>query len=201
MWSAYSNKGRHVTITHHIQTHKCKWYTAPLHVRKRLFASINSLLWLPEYATIMLALEGLFPPQLACHQGHCAVLSGSEPKWDPFRGIFRYFHERMERIFISYFFFFYCWLNKALENTHTATSYTDQNHCVKRIPASSNFPILLPKNLISLLVFFISQKQLLHTLWYECPVEVYTHFWSSECQLKLPTKDQNDKYDFQETIT
>ncbi len=53
----------------------------------------------------MFALAGPFPPPVSLSSGHCTVLSGSEPKWGPFRGIFRYFHGRMERIFISHFSF------------------------------------------------------------------------------------------------
>lgn len=53
----------------------------------------------------MLALAGLFPPPVSLSSGHCTVLSGSGPKWGPFRGIFRYFHGRMERIFRSHFSF------------------------------------------------------------------------------------------------
>lgn len=54
----------------------------------------------------MLALAGLFPPPVSLSSGHCTVLSRGEPKWGPFRGIFRYFHGRMEWIFISHFSFF-----------------------------------------------------------------------------------------------
>lgn len=53
-------------------------------------------------------------------------MSASEPKWDLFRGIFRYFHGRMERIFISHFSFSIAeqmqfWTITTPSNAHTCT--------------------------------------------------------------------------------
>lgn len=76
----------------------------------------------------MLAVAGLFPPTVSLSSGYCTVLFGSEPKWGPFRGIFRYFHGRMERIFISHFSFsiaeqtrFWTTHRHACVDTHTHT--------------------------------------------------------------------------------
>ena len=120
------------------------------------FQNIPLLCWL---------LQGYFLPHLVCHQGHCTVLSGSRPKWGPFRGIFRYFHGRMERIFISHFSFSIAeqtqlWTThrhgcmdthtRPPTQTHTGTSFADPNEQIKCIPAPSDFLHLLPTDRIPL---------------------------------------------------
>lgn len=87
---------------HTLQTHK---NTAPMNVRKRLCASKKPSCDFQNIPLLCWLLQGYFLPHLVCHQGHCTVLSGSRPKWGLFRDIFRYFHGRMERIFISHFSF------------------------------------------------------------------------------------------------
>lgn len=109
---------------------------------------------------IMLALAELFPPPVSLSSGHCTVLAGSEPKWGPFRGIFRYFHGRMERIFISSFSFspteqIQFWTTHRhtctdTHKTHTSTSFADPNEQVKWVPAPSDFLDLLPTDRIPL---------------------------------------------------
>lgn len=148
----FSNKGQ--THTHFTQTYIHSLYTALWDVRKILFASINPSC---GYQNIL----GYFPPKLACLQGNCTVFSGSEPKWVPFRGIFRNFHQRMERIFISYFmvffyFFIYFFIaewtefRKTRTHIHTSTFFTDTDDQVKRIPPPSNFLHLFPTDRICL---------------------------------------------------
>lgn len=158
------------THTHYSQTHKYATHASPLNVRKRhLLPWI--LLWLPESSVILLALTELFPPPVSLSSGHCTVLAGSEPKWGPFRGIFRYFHGRMERIFISRFSFstteqtqFWTTHRHTCTDTHkahTSTSFADPNEQVKWVPAPSDFLHLLPTDRIPLQGpgSYLSQKQ------------------------------------------
>lgn len=92
----------------------------------------------------MLALAGLFPPTVSLSSGYCTVLSGSEPKWGPFRGIFRYFHGRMEGIFISHFSFsiaeqtrFWTTHRHACVDTHTRKTHTGTSLLTRRSESST----------------------------------------------------------------
>lgn len=118
-------------------------------------------------------------------------MSASEPKWDLFRGIFRYFHGRMERIFISHFSFSIAeqiqfWTITTHSNAHTcthtqtdtSTSFADPNEQVKHIPAPSDFLHLFPTDRIPLQVpgFYLTRRQqqtLLYTLQRENPKHIH----------------------------
>lgn len=81
----------------------------------------------------MLALEQLFPPPVSLSSGHCNILAGNEPKRGPFRGICRYFHGRLERMFISHFSF------SATEQADFQTTHTCTDTHAHETPA---FPSL-----------------------------------------------------------
>lgn len=110
----------------------------------------------------MLALARPFPPPVSLSSGHCIVLAGSESKWGHFRGIFGYFHGRMERIFISHSSFSttektqfsithrHTCTDSHTHKTQTSTSFADQNDWVKWVSASSDFLHLLPTDRIPL---------------------------------------------------
>lgn len=110
----------------------------------------------------MSALAQPFPPPVSLSSWHCTVLAGSKPKWGHFRVIFRYFHGRMERIFISHFSFsttektqFSITRRHTCTDTHThktqtSTSFADKNDWVKLVSASSDFLNLLPTDSIPL---------------------------------------------------
>lgn len=102
------------------------------------------------------ALAEPFPPPVSLSSGYCTVLAGNEPKWGGLfsfsGGILSYVHERMDRIFISHFGFFWVFLRGCAGHTDTPvpwhtqrrttrTSFADRNERVKwlcSIPASKD---------------------------------------------------------------
>lgn len=120
-----------------------------MNVRERLCASKKPSCDFQNIPLLCWLLQGYFLPHLVCHQGHCTVLSGSRPKWGLFRGIFRYFHGRMERIFISHFSFSIAeqtqlWTTQTRLHWHTHKAPHTNTHRPKRAnqvhSSSQRFP-------------------------------------------------------------